>query len=220
MSSASAHCSGRDALGHVIWQVTFDSHHKIVQQVKRTSDLFMMMCCYVWRCAAVCLHQQAADTAAIRAAITEEARSHGIEHTLKEDRPPVARRGLRLPADLLSGGNEQLLQLLQQVFDGQLPGMQLNINAGGQNSEGGEGGEAQAEEVRKGTKPLFEQAKRTKTCQQGSHLAHHLLICMVLSEVLRALYVATVLLFLLGQTLHAAVLHCCAVMLCHLAAAG
>jgi hypothetical protein len=93
------------------------------------------------------LHQQAADTAAIRAAITEEARSRGIEHTLKEDRPPVARRGLRLPADLLSGGNEQLLQLLQQVFDGQLPGMQLNVSAGGQNSEGGEGGEAQAEEV-------------------------------------------------------------------------
>jgi hypothetical protein len=79
---------------------------------------------------------QAADTAAIRAAITEEARSQGIEHTLKEERPPVARRGLRLPADLLGGGNEQLLQLLQQAFDGQMPGLQVNVSAGGQGSQG------------------------------------------------------------------------------------
>jgi hypothetical protein len=128
-------------------------------------------------CAAVCLLGQAADTAAIRAAITEEARSRGIEHTLKEDRPPVARRGLRLPADLLSGGNEQLLQLLQQVFDGQLPGMQLNISAGGQNSEGGE---AQAEEVRTGVNCCPSQAVN-KAMQHGLHLAHHL-PCMVSCE--------------------------------------
>lgn len=81
--------------------------------------------------------QQAADTAAIRAAITEESRSQGIEHTLKEERPPVARRGLRLPADLLGGGSEQLLQMLQQALDG---GLQLNVSGGGQ------GGQAAAEE--------------------------------------------------------------------------
>jgi hypothetical protein len=44
----------------------------------------------------------------------------------------VARRGLRLPADLLGGGNEQLLQLLQQAFDGHMPGLQVNVSAGGQ----------------------------------------------------------------------------------------
>lgn len=88
---------------------------------------------------------QAADTAAIRTAITEEARSRGIEHTLKEERPPVARRGLRLPAGLfgeLGEGNEQIIQLLQQALEGQLPaGLQLNISGGGQAGEGAEAGE-------------------------------------------------------------------------------
>lgn len=89
--------------------------------------------------------QQAADTAAIRAAITEEARSQGIEHTLKEERPPVARRGLRLPADLLGGGNEQLLQLLQQALDG---GLQLNVGGGGgQGDPAAAGAAAEEEEV-------------------------------------------------------------------------
>ena len=90
------------------------------------------------------LHLQAADTAAIRAAITEEARSRGIEHTLKEERPPVARRGLGLPAELLGASNEQLLQLLQQAFDGQVPGLQLSI--GGAGTAAGE--QEQEEEVR------------------------------------------------------------------------
>lgn len=84
-------------------------------------------------------HSQAADTAAIRAAITEEARSRGIEHTLKEERPPVARRGMRLPAELLGASlgasNEQLLQLLQQAFDGRLPGLQLNVSSTGQDAQ-------------------------------------------------------------------------------------
>lgn len=101
-------------------------------------------------CACCLCLQQAADTAAIRTAITDDARSRGIEHTLKEERPPVARRGLRLPAGLLGEGNEQLLQLLQQAFDGQLPGLQLNVSDGGQPGEEGEGqpAEEEQEEVR------------------------------------------------------------------------
>lgn len=66
-----------------------------------------------------------------------------LEHTLKEERPPVARRGLRLLADLLGGGNEQLLQLLQQAFDGQMPGRQVNASRGGQ---GGQAAAAAAED--------------------------------------------------------------------------
>lgn len=89
-----------------------------------------------------CYIQQAADTAAIRTAITEEARSRGLEHTLKEERPPAARR--RLPAGILNAGNEQLLQLLQQAFDGQLPGLQLNVSGAGQ---AGEDAEAEEDEV-------------------------------------------------------------------------
>lgn len=94
--------------------------------------------------------QQAADTAAIRAAITEEARSRGIEHTLKEERPPVARRGLRLPADLMGASNEQLLQLLQQAFDGQVPGVQLHVSGGGQPGGGEQEQEEDEGEVRRG----------------------------------------------------------------------
>lgn len=112
--------------------------------------------------------QQAADTAAIRTAITDEARSRGIEHTLKEERPPVARRGLRLPAGLLGEDNEQLLQLLQQAFDGQLlGGLQLNVSEGGQPGEEGEGQPAEEEqEVRflKDSQCMFHWAC---TCRKG-----------------------------------------------------
>lgn len=91
---------------------------------------------------------QAADTAAIRAAITEEARRRGIEHTLKEERPPVARRsGLRLPADFLNASNEELMQLLHQALDGRMPplpaGLQLTVGTGDAADEG-----AQEQEVR------------------------------------------------------------------------
>jgi len=102
----------------------------------------------------MCSPSQAADTAAIRAAITEEARSRGIEHTLKEERPPVARRGMRLPAELLGASlgasNEQLLQLLQQAFDGRLPGLQLNVSSTGQDAQAdaAEEEEEEEEEVR------------------------------------------------------------------------
>jgi hypothetical protein len=92
----------------------------------------------------VCTHThlaQAADTAAIRAAITEEARRRGIEHTLKEERPPAARRGapggaLALSDELLRGAPDELIQFLQRALDGQLPpGLRLSSSGGGSGGE-------------------------------------------------------------------------------------
>eukprot|EP00879_Flechtneria_rotunda_P013637 GHRR01014244.1.p1 GENE.GHRR01014244.1~~GHRR01014244.1.p1 ORF type:complete len:205 (+),score=76.72 GHRR01014244.1:402-1016(+) len=65
----------------------------------------------------------APDAATIRAAITEEARRRGLEHTLREERPAAAgRRTLALPAELLGAADEQLLSLLEQALGGQLLG--------------------------------------------------------------------------------------------------
>ena len=80
---------------------------------------------------------QAPDAAAIRAAITEEARLRGIEHTLKEERHPAAqqRRNMALPRQLLSslgGVDDQLVQLLEQALDGQFNLANLRLSGSGE----------------------------------------------------------------------------------------
>ncbi|KAF6259607.1 hypothetical protein COO60DRAFT_1512708 [Scenedesmus sp. NREL 46B-D3] len=60
----------------------------------------------------------APDAAAIRTAITDEARQRGLEHTLRDERPPAPpqRRNLVLPPELLGPVDGQLLQLLEQAL--------------------------------------------------------------------------------------------------------
>lgn len=79
---------------------------------------------------------QSPDATTIRAAITEEARRRGIEHTLKEERHPTAqqRRNMALPRQLLSslgGVDDQLVQLLEQALDGQFNLANLRLGGGG-----------------------------------------------------------------------------------------
>eukprot|EP00878_Enallax_costatus_P011519 GHUV01012025.1.p1 GENE.GHUV01012025.1~~GHUV01012025.1.p1 ORF type:complete len:534 (+),score=238.87 GHUV01012025.1:496-2097(+) len=89
------------------------------------------------------------DAAAIRAAITEEARRRGIEHTLKEERHPTAqqRRNMALPRQLLSslgGVDDQLVQLLEQALDGQFNLANLRLSGSGEpHTEEEEEGEEQ-----------------------------------------------------------------------------
>lgn len=80
---------------------------------------------------------QAPDAASIRAAITEEARRRGIEHNLREERPPAAqqRRSMGLPRQLLGslgGVDDQLVQLLEQALDGQFSLANLRLSGSGE----------------------------------------------------------------------------------------
>lgn len=76
---------------------------------------------------------QAPSAAQIRAAITEEARRRGLEHTLREERPPpapTARHGMLLPPELLGGADmaesmEQLVGLLEHALGGGGAAVQL-----------------------------------------------------------------------------------------------
>lgn len=55
----------------------------------------------------------------------------------------MARRGVGLPADLMAGAPDELLQFLQQALGGQLPpGLRLSGSGGG----GGSGEEEEAQE--------------------------------------------------------------------------
>lgn len=97
--------------------------------------------------AVCCLCLQAPDAAAIRAAITEEARRRGIEHTLKEERTAAAqqRRNLALPRQLLGslgGVDDQLVQILEQALDGQFNLANLRLSDSGDGTQ-----QAEEEEV-------------------------------------------------------------------------
>jgi hypothetical protein len=91
-------------------------------------------------------HLQAPDAAAIRAAITDEARQRGLEHTLREERPPAPpqRRNLVLPPELLGPVDGELLQLLEQALAG--AGGAGNILQGLRLSGSGDGSQGQQEQ--------------------------------------------------------------------------
>jgi hypothetical protein len=101
---------------------------------------------------------QAPDAAAIRAAITDEARQRGLEHTLREERPPAPpqRRSIMLPPELLGSMDGELLQLLEQALAGAgagegagsiLQGLRLSGSGGGSQGQQGQGEEEEEEEV-------------------------------------------------------------------------
>uniref|UniRef100_A0A383W8V9 UBA domain-containing protein n=1 Tax=Tetradesmus obliquus TaxID=3088 RepID=A0A383W8V9_TETOB len=93
----------------------------------------------------------APDAAAIRAAITDEARQQGLEHTLREERPPAApqRRSIMLPPELLGQVDGELLQLLEQALSGAggniLQGLRLSGSGDGSQEQ-----QAQEEEEEEG----------------------------------------------------------------------
>jgi hypothetical protein len=96
---------------------------------------------------------QAPDAAAIRAAITDEASQRGLEHTLREERPPAApqRRNIMLPPELLGSLDGELLQLLEQTLAGAggniLQGLQgLRLSGSGDGSQGQQAQEEEEEE--------------------------------------------------------------------------
>jgi hypothetical protein len=102
---------------------------------------------------------QAPTAAAIRSAITDEARQCGIEHTLREERPApaAARRSLVLPSELLHAADDQLLQLLEQALDGRfMRGMSIGGSSGDDTTHSGDG-EAEEDEV---TQPAGTNAKQ------------------------------------------------------------
>jgi hypothetical protein len=97
-------------------------------------------------------HLQAPDAAAIRAAITDEARQRGLEHTLREERPPAPpqRRSLVLPPELLGPVDGELLQLLEQALAGAGGGnilQGLRLSGSGDGSQGQQEQEEAEEEV-------------------------------------------------------------------------
>lgn len=100
-------------------------------------------------------HLQAPDAAAIRTAITDEARQRGLEHTLRDERPPAPpqRRNLVLPPELLGPVDGQLLQLLEQALadaGGNIL-QELRLSGSGVGSQGQQQQEEAEEEVSRTT---------------------------------------------------------------------
>lgn len=93
----------------------------------------------------------APDAAAIRAAITDEARQQGLEHTLREERPPAApqRRSIMLPPELLGQVDGELLQLLEQALSGAGGNILQGLRLSG-SGDGSQGQQAQEEEEEEG----------------------------------------------------------------------
>lgn len=91
---------------------------------------------------------QAPDAAAIRTAITEEARRQGTEHTLREERPPAAsqRRNMLLTPDMLGAVDAELLNLLEQALTGSAGNLLQQGLQGVRLSGSGDGGQGQGEE--------------------------------------------------------------------------